>query len=121
MKPNYIKITALLPSLMTTHISQAINRFIIETFNYLLKDSENDIQLQKLAITWLESMAKTSADLTITPVSSDSTFMIKNYGKGLPLVLSYIDPQTLKPSGHLVIPPLEMLTSSQLRTWLATL
>jgi hypothetical protein len=121
MKLSFTKTTALLPLHMTTHISQAINRFIIETFNYLLKDSENDIQLQKLAITWLESMAKTSADLTTIPVSSDTTFMIKNYGKGLPLVLSYIDPQTLKPSGHLVIPPLEMLTSSQLRTWLATL
>ena len=106
---------------MTIHISQAINRFITETFNSLLKDSENDIQLQKLAITWLESMAKISADLTTMPVSLDSTFMIKNYGKGLPLVLSYIDPQTLKPSGHLVIPPLEMLTSSQLLTWLDTL
>ena len=106
---------------MTTHISQAINRFITETSNSLSKDSENDIRLQKLAITWLESMAKISADLTITPVSSDSTFMIRNYGNGLPLVLSYIDPKTLKPSGHLVIPPLETLTSSQLLTWLDTL
>ena len=105
---------------MTTHISQAINRFITETSNSLLKDSENDIQLQKLAITWLASMAKTSADRITTPASSDSTFMIRNYGKGLPLVLSYIDPQTLKLSGHLVIPPLEMLTSSQLHTWLDT-
>jgi len=121
MKLSFIKTTALLPLHMTTHISQAINRFITETSNSLLKDSENDFQLQKLAITWLENMAKTSADLTSTPVSSASTFMIKNYGKGLPLVLSYIDPQTLKPSGHLVIPPLEMLTSSQLRTWLDTL
>ena len=105
---------------MTIHISQAINRFITEISNSLLKDSENDFQLQKLAITWLESMAKTSADLTTTPVSSDLTFMIRNYGKGLPLVLSYIDPQNLKLSGHLVIPPLEMLTSSQLHTWLDT-
>ena len=42
--------------------------------------------------------------------------MIKNYGKGLPLVLCYIDPKTLKLCGHLVIPPLETLTSSQLLT-----
>ena len=73
---------------MTIHISQAINRFITETFNSLSKDSENDILVQKLATTWLESMAKTSADLTTMPVSSDLTFMIRNYGKGLPLVLS---------------------------------
>ena len=106
---------------MTIHISQAINRFIIETSNSLSKDSENDFQLQKLAITWLENMAKTSADLTTMPVSSDSTFMIKNYGNGLPLVLSYIDPLTLKLSGHLVIPPLETLTLSQLHTLLDTL
>jgi hypothetical protein len=121
MKPNYTKKTALLPSLMTIHISQAINRFITETSNSLLKDSENDIQLQQYATTWLENMAKISADLTTMPVSLDSTFMIRNYGKGLPLVLSYIDPMTLKPSGHLVIPPLEMLTLNQLRTWLDTL
>ena len=121
MKLNFTKTTALLPLHMTTHISQAINRFITEISNSLLKDSENDFQLQKLAITWLESMAKVSADLTSTPVSSDSTFMIKNYGNGLPLVLSYIDPQTLKPSGHLVIPPLEMLTSNLPLMWLDTL
>jgi len=119
-KLNFMNIIASLLLLMTTHISQAINRFITETSSSLLKDSENDIQLQKLAITWLANMAKTSADLTTMPVSSDSTFMIRNYGKGLPLVLSYIDPQTLKLSGHLVIPPLEMLTSSPPLTWLDT-
>ena len=106
---------------MMKHISQLIKAYIIETSNSLSKDSESDIQLQKYAITWLESMAKASADLTTTPVSSDSTFMIRNYGKGLPLVLSYIDPATLKPSGHLVIPPLETLTSKALLTWLDTL
>ena len=94
--------------------------YITKTFNSSLSDFEKNSETLESAITWLESMAKISADLTTTPVSSDLTFMIRNYGKGLPLVLSYIDPQTLKLSGHLVIPPLEMLTSSQLHTWLDT-
>jgi hypothetical protein len=106
---------------MTIHISQAINRYIMKTFKSSLNDSESQLALKKLGITWLENMAKISADLTSTPVSSDTTFMIRNYGNGLPLVLSYIDPNTLKPSGHLVIPPLETLTSSQLRMLLDTL
>ena len=99
---------------MTKHISQAMARYITKTFNCSLKDFEKNSETLESAITWLESMAKTSADLTTTPVSLESTFMIKNYGKGLPLVLSYIDPQTLKLSGHLVIPPLETLTLNKL-------
>jgi len=71
--------------------------------------------------TWLANMAKVSEDLTTMPVSSDSTFMIRNYSKGLPLVVSFIDPLTLKISGSMVIPPLETLTSNQLRTLLDTL
>ena len=106
---------------MTTHISQAITRFITETFNSSLNDSEKNTLAYQYATTWLENMARTTGDLTSMPVSSDLTFMIRNYGKGLPLVLSYIDPKSLKPSGHLVIPPLEILTSSQLLTWLDTL
>ena len=106
---------------MTIHISEAINRFIMKTFKNSSNDSESQLALQKLGITWLENMAKISADLTSTPVSLDTTLMIRNYGKGLPLVLSYIDPNTLKPSGHLVIPPLETLTLNQLRTLLGIL
>lgn len=98
---------------MTIHISQAMAAYITKTFNSSLSDFEKNSETLESAITWLESMAKISADLTSTPVSSDTTFMIKNYGKGLPLVLCFIDPMTLKYSGHLVIPPLEMLTSSQ--------
>lgn len=90
--------------------------YITKTFNSSLSDFENHSETLESAITWLESMAKISADLTSTPVSSDTTFMIKNYGKGLPLVLCFIDPKSLKLSGHLVIPPLEMLTSNQLHT-----
>ena len=92
--------------------------YITETFNCSLSDfAKNSVTIES-AITWLESMAKISADHTSTPVSLATTFMIKNYGKGLPLVLCYIDPTTLKYSGHMVIPPLETLTSSQLRTLL---
>ena len=90
----------------------------MKTFKSSLNDLESQLALQKLGITWLENMAKISADHTSMPVSSDTTFMIRNYGKGLPLVLSYIDPVTLKLSGHLVIPPLETLTLNQLRTLL---
>ena len=101
--------------------SQAISHWSTETFNSLLKDYENGTLDAKYVITWLENMAKISADLTGTPVSLDSISMIRNYGKGLPLIVSYIDPQTLNYSGHLVIPPLETLLSNPQPMWLDTL
>lgn len=91
--------------------------YITKTFNCSLSDFAKNSDLES-AITWLENTAKISADLISMPVSSDSTFMIKNYGNGLPLVLCYIDPKTLKYSGHLVIPPLETLILNQQPTWL---
>jgi len=106
---------------MTMHISQAIDHYTIETFNSLLKDYENGILDEEYVITWLENMVKTLGDRIGMRVSSDSISMIRNYGNGLPLILSYIDPQTLNYSGHLVIPPLEMLLSKAQRTWLDTL
>ncbi len=86
--------------------------YITKTFNFSLSDFAKNSDNIESATIWLESMAKTSADHTFTPVSLDSTFMIKNYGNGLPLVLCYRDPVTLKYSGHLVIPPLETLISN---------
>jgi len=95
------------------HISQAIDHYTTETFNSLLKDYENGTLDAKYVITWLVSMAKISAGLTSTPVSSESISMIRNYGKGLPLILCYIHPETLKYCGHFVIPPLETLLSNR--------
>ena len=90
--------------------------YITKTFNVSLSDFAKNSESIESAITWLESMAKISADLTSTHVSSDTIFMIKNYGEGLPLVLCFIDPKTLNYCGHLVIPALETLTSNQLHT-----
>ncbi len=102
-------------------ISQAIDHYTIETFSSLLKDYENGILDEEFVITWLENMVKRLADRTGMLVSSDSISMIRNYGDGVPLVLSYIDPKTLNYSGHLVIPPLEQLLSNPQPTWLDTL
>ena len=106
---------------MTMHISQAIDHYTIETFNSLLKDYENGILDEEYVITWLENTVKTLGDRIGMRVSSDSISMIRNYGNGLPLILSYIDPQTLNYSGHLVIPPLETLLLKAQRTWPDTL
>jgi len=102
-------------------ISQAIDHYTIETFSSLLKDYENGILDEEFVITWLENMVKRLADRTGMLVSSDSISMIRNFGEGVPLVLSYIDPKTLNYSGHLVIPPLETLLSNPRPTWLDTL
>ena len=102
-------------------ISQAIDHYTIETFSSLLKDYENGILDEEFVITWLENMVKRLADRTGMLVSSDSISMIRNYGEGVPLVLSYIDPKTLNYSGHLVIPPLETLLSNPPPMWLDTL
>jgi len=106
---------------MTMHISQAIDHYTIETFSSLLKDYENGILDEEYVITWLENMVKILGGRIGMRVSSDSISMIRNYGKGLPLILSYIDPKTLNYSGHLVIPPLETLLSNPQLTWLDTL
>ena len=106
---------------MTITIFQAIDHYTIETFSSLLKDYENGTLDEEYVITWLENMVKTLAVRIGTPVSSDSISMIRNYGNGLPLIVSYIDPKTLNYSGHLVIPPLEMLLSNPQPTWLDTL
>ena len=103
---------------MTIHISQAMAAYITKTFNVSLSDFAKNSETLESATIWLESTAKTSADPTFMPVSSDSIFLIKNYGNDLPLVLCFIDPKTLKPCGHLVIPALETLTSNQLHTLL---
>ena len=102
-------------------ISQAIDHYTIETFSSLLKDYENGILDEEYVFTWLENMVKTLAVRTGMHVSSDSALMIRNYGNGVPLVLTYIDPKTLNYSGHLVIPPLETLLSNPQPTWLDTL
>jgi hypothetical protein len=106
---------------MTMHISQAIDHYTIETFNSLLKDYENGILDEEYVITWLENMVKTLGDRIGMRVSSESISMIRAYGNGLPLIVSYIDPQTLNYSGHLVIPALETLLSRAQHTWLDTL
>jgi hypothetical protein len=80
-------------------ISQAIDHYTIETFSSLLKDYENGTLDEEYVITWLENMVKTLAVRTGTPVSSDSISMIRNYGNGLPLIVSYIDPKTLNYCG----------------------
>ena len=97
-------------------ISQAIDHYTIETFSSLLKDYENGTLDEEYVITWLENMVRTLAVRTGMHVSSDSALMIRNYGEGVPLVLTYIDPKTLNYSGHLVIPPLEMLLSNPQHT-----
>lgn len=106
---------------MTITISQAIDHYTTETFSSLLKDYENGTLDEEYVITWLENMVKTLAVRTGTPVSSDSISMIRNYGNGLPLIVSYIDPKTLNYCGHLVIPPLETLLSNPQPMWLDTL
>jgi hypothetical protein len=107
---------------MTINISLAMALWITKTFNSSSKDLEKLCKAEDLqsSITWLENMVSSKQDPTFMPVSSDTTFLIKNYGKGLPLVIFYIDPQNLKLSGHLVIPPLETLLSNQPPTWLDT-
>jgi hypothetical protein len=106
---------------MTMHISQAIDHYTIETFSSLLKDYENGILDEEYVITWLENMVKTLGVRIGMRVSSESILMIRNYGTGVPLVLSYIDPKTLNYCGHMVIPPLEMLLSNPQPMWLDTL
>ena len=106
---------------MTMHISQAIDHYTIETFSSLLKDDENGTLDEEYVIIWLENMVKTLGDRIGMRVSSDSISMIRNYGNGLPLILSYIDPKSLNYCGHLVIPPLETLLLNRQPTWLDTL